>query len=180
MGGKAGFIRRMFSDISPRYDLLNTVLSFGLDGSWRKFAAEQCRLSAGGLALHAATGTAELSRHLARLNHNATIVGIDFSPEMLGLGPRLIRDKEGKLVEEKPYITGSAIEPNGSDFFVSVCTSGYCSDPMMLGTEDAEIKVFRSRDGGRTWQTVGNPPRGYIRVLPYVKNGNVLIVGFKS
>ena len=80
---KAVFVRRMFGDIAARYDLLNSVLSFGLDAGWRRFAVAQCRLTSNGLALDAATGTGALARCLARQDHEGTVVAVDFSPQML-------------------------------------------------------------------------------------------------
>ncbi len=93
---KAVFVRRMFGNIAARYDLLNSVLSFGLDGGWRRFAVAQCRLSSGGLALDAATGTGALARCLARQNHGSTVVAVDFSPQMLaGATNRLDSQRDG-------------------------------------------------------------------------------------
>ncbi|MBI4282667.1 MAG: ubiquinone/menaquinone biosynthesis methyltransferase [Chloroflexi bacterium] len=77
------FIRGMFAAIATKYDLLNGLLSFGLDRGWRKFAALRCRLPPGGLVLDAATGTGGLALRLARQDSSGTIVGVDFSPQML-------------------------------------------------------------------------------------------------
>ena len=73
----------MFTTIADRYDLLNTLLSFRRDRTWRSFAASRSEIPVGGLVLDIATGTAELARHLARQDCKSTIIGIDSCSEML-------------------------------------------------------------------------------------------------
>ncbi|MFC2071944.1 class I SAM-dependent methyltransferase, partial [Chloroflexota bacterium] len=83
MQDKATYVQAMFTAIAHRYDLLNTLLSFRCDRAWRRFVASRSSLRPGGLALDAATGTAELARHLARQNSGSTIIGIDSCSDML-------------------------------------------------------------------------------------------------
>ncbi len=80
-------IQEMFSAIAPRYDLLNRLLSFSQDRSWRRRAAREACLSPGGMALDICTGTADLALELARqYPHLSRILGVDFSLPMLRLG----------------------------------------------------------------------------------------------
>lgn len=80
-------IREMFDAIAPRYDLLNRLLSLGIDKRWRRFAVKQIRLSPGGKVLDVATGTADVALEIAASTpENITIVGVDFSPQMVELG----------------------------------------------------------------------------------------------
>jgi len=44
-------IREMFDSIAPRYDLLNRLLSLGIDRKWRRFAVKQIRFAEGGKVL---------------------------------------------------------------------------------------------------------------------------------
>lgn len=77
----------MFDAIAPRYDLLNRLLSLGIDKRWRRFAVKQIRLSPGGRVLDVATGTADVALEIAASTpDNITIVGVDFSPQMVELG----------------------------------------------------------------------------------------------
>lgn len=93
-------MRRMFAAIAGKYDLLNTLLSFGRDQAWRRFAVSRAALRPGGLAVDVAAGTAELTRQLARRNGGGYVVGVDFSPEMLAVGrAKLLASKDGKNVE---------------------------------------------------------------------------------
>ena len=71
----------MFGRIVPRYDLLNRLMSLGMDGSWRRAAAAAAR-PAGARALDLGTGTGDLALELRRQGA-AHVVGADFSAEML-------------------------------------------------------------------------------------------------
>jgi demethylmenaquinone methyltransferase / 2-methoxy-6-polyprenyl-1,4-benzoquinol methylase len=73
----------MFDRIAPRYDLANTVLSFGNDGRWRRLAASAARLGPSGSALDVACGSGRLTAELARRARSGRVVGLDFSPGML-------------------------------------------------------------------------------------------------
>ena len=73
----------MFDRVAPRYDLANTVFSLGQDRAWRQAAARATRLAAGEVAADVACGTGALARELAALAPGATVVGLDFSLEML-------------------------------------------------------------------------------------------------
>jgi demethylmenaquinone methyltransferase / 2-methoxy-6-polyprenyl-1,4-benzoquinol methylase len=79
-------IAGMFDQIAGRYDLLNTVLSGGMDRYWRARAVRSLRLSGRERALDVCTGTADVALALARRGRAASVVGIDFSGEMLRLG----------------------------------------------------------------------------------------------
>ena len=73
----------MFDRVAPRYDLANTVFSLGQDKAWRQAAARATHLAAGEVAADVACGTGALTRELAALAPGATVVGLDFSLEML-------------------------------------------------------------------------------------------------
>ena len=78
---RARNVRQMFGRIVPRYDLLNRLMSLGMDSRWRRAAAAAAQ-PAGGLALDLGTGTGDLALELRRRGA-ARIVGVDFSGEML-------------------------------------------------------------------------------------------------
>jgi demethylmenaquinone methyltransferase/2-methoxy-6-polyprenyl-1,4-benzoquinol methylase len=79
----------MFDRIAGRYDLVNTVLSGGTDGSWRRRAARTTGLQPGGSALDVACGSGKLTAVLARIaGDKGRAVGLDFSPQMLEVARR--------------------------------------------------------------------------------------------
>lgn len=83
-GKEAALVQAMFDRVAPRYDLANTVLSFGQDAYWRRVAARAAR-PAGAWILDVAAGTGALSRELALLGA-AKVVALDLSHRMLIAG----------------------------------------------------------------------------------------------
>jgi demethylmenaquinone methyltransferase/2-methoxy-6-polyprenyl-1,4-benzoquinol methylase len=79
----------MFDAIAPRYDLLNRLLSLGIDQGWRRRTVEALQLHAGHRVLDLATGTADLAIQIARRGDDIAVVGLDPSTGMLAIG----RDK---------------------------------------------------------------------------------------
>jgi demethylmenaquinone methyltransferase/2-methoxy-6-polyprenyl-1,4-benzoquinol methylase len=77
----------MFDTIAPRYDLLNRLLSLGIDRRWRRFAVAQLHIPADGLVLDVATGTGDVALTIAASTPSTVrIVGEDFTPGMLHHG----------------------------------------------------------------------------------------------
>lgn len=85
-------VHKMFSDIAPRYDLLNRLLSCGRDRYWRKRAVSCLAPKAGQSFLDIATGTADVAIEIAHQcpNRSAQVVGMDFSEKMLELARQKI------------------------------------------------------------------------------------------
>jgi demethylmenaquinone methyltransferase/2-methoxy-6-polyprenyl-1,4-benzoquinol methylase len=84
-------IREMFDAIAPRYDLLNRLLSLGIDRRWRTFAVGQLQISPGGRVLDVATGTGDVALEIAsRTPESVLIVGEDFTQGMLVHGQKKI------------------------------------------------------------------------------------------
>ena len=80
-------IRDMFNNIAPRYDLLNRLLSVGIDRRWRRFAVSQLNIPRNGLVLDIATGTCDVALEIGRqTDRSVKIVGSDFTQGMLVLG----------------------------------------------------------------------------------------------
>jgi demethylmenaquinone methyltransferase/2-methoxy-6-polyprenyl-1,4-benzoquinol methylase len=89
---KRVFVRRSFAAIAQSYDLLNTLLSFGMDAWWRHEAIKTLGLPGKGLVLDACAGTMRLGRGILRRWPRAQVVALDFSLVMLGKGTKVIRD----------------------------------------------------------------------------------------
>jgi demethylmenaquinone methyltransferase/2-methoxy-6-polyprenyl-1,4-benzoquinol methylase len=83
---KGVYVRRMFSAIAPRYDLLNRVLSLSLDRSWRRRAITALAVERrpDGCYLDLCAGTLDVAAAIARLpGFNGTVIGADFAEAML-------------------------------------------------------------------------------------------------
>ncbi len=83
-------IQSMFSSIATKYDLLNSLLSFGRDRYWRKFAVGQFPKIKGGLFLDAATGTGDVALEIVKQRPDSRVIGVDFSEQMVELGKKKI------------------------------------------------------------------------------------------
>ena len=94
---KAAHVRRMFSSIAPRYDLLNHLLSLNIDRVWRRRAVDllNWERAPGGLYLDNCAGTLDLSTELARRPGFAgRVVGSDFTFAMLRGGLHKLKSLE--------------------------------------------------------------------------------------
>jgi demethylmenaquinone methyltransferase/2-methoxy-6-polyprenyl-1,4-benzoquinol methylase len=83
-------IAGMFDAIAGRYDLLNTVLSGGIDRYWRRCAIKSLRLTGKERLLDVCTGTADVAIGATRRGA-ARVVGVDFSGAMLAHGLDKVR-----------------------------------------------------------------------------------------
>ncbi len=106
-------VRQMFNNISPKYDLLNRVLSFGIDIVWRKMAVNLLRADKPKLMLDIATGTGDFAVEALSLKPDL-IIGVDISEGMLVYGQEKLKAKglEDKIKlqvadsENLPFETG--------------------------------------------------------------------------
>ncbi len=78
---KARLVKAMFDRIAPRYDLLNRIMTFGMDLGWRRRAVRELRLPGGSVVVDLACGTGDLCRELRA--HGYRAVGVDFAHRML-------------------------------------------------------------------------------------------------
>ena len=90
--GKSERVEAMFDAIAPRYDLLNRVLSAGIDQRWRTKAVRMLEDDRPTRVLDVATGTADLAIKAEQLLHPREIIGVDLSDEMLDLGREKLSD----------------------------------------------------------------------------------------
>ncbi|MDQ7052700.1 MAG: bifunctional demethylmenaquinone methyltransferase/2-methoxy-6-polyprenyl-1,4-benzoquinol methylase UbiE [candidate division KSB1 bacterium] len=82
---KAHFVRNMFDRISPKYDLMNRIMTFGQDVRWRRLAIDLAALPENGALLDIACGTGDLAIEAMRCKPTL-VVAADFSLNMIRLG----------------------------------------------------------------------------------------------
>ena len=99
-------IADMFDRISPKYDVLNHLLSINIDKVWRRKTAKTVARTYPKRILDLATGTADLAILLAKHNPQAHIIGMDISEKMLEIGKRKVDKK--KLIHQIELRTGDA------------------------------------------------------------------------
>ena len=81
---KEEYVHSIFSTIAPRYDLLNTILSFNRDKVWRKITVDNTGLTEGSKGVDICCGTGKLAfEQLKRVGSKGEVVGVDFCENML-------------------------------------------------------------------------------------------------
>ncbi len=90
---KKAEVEQMFDKIAPRYDLLNRVLSLGIDISWRKRALSYLQKESPQQILDVATGTADVAIMATKMLKPAQVIGIDISNQMLDYGRVKIKNE---------------------------------------------------------------------------------------
>ena len=82
-------VREMFDRITPAYDRMNRLMSFGMDGSWRALAVRATGVGPGDAALDVCCGTGDLAIELLdAVSTRGRVVGLDFSQAMLDAARR--------------------------------------------------------------------------------------------
>jgi demethylmenaquinone methyltransferase/2-methoxy-6-polyprenyl-1,4-benzoquinol methylase len=76
----------MFGRIAPRYDLMNRLMTFGQDGSWRQEVLRRAKLSPAEQVLDLGTGTGDLAAEAASLCPGCQVTAVDFTLPMMQVG----------------------------------------------------------------------------------------------
>ena len=140
-------VRDMFDAIAGRYDLVNRVMTFGMDVGWRRRAVRQLRLPGGALVADLACGTGDLCRELSRDGYRA--VGFDFSFGMLA-----------KATTDVPLVQADVLRLPLADRSVDGATCGFALRNVVdLDAFFAEIARV-VRPGGRVSLLEASQPDG--------------------
>ena len=138
-------VTTMFDSIAPVYDRMNTLMTAGMDGRWRRAAVRAARLSKGGSALDVACGTGKLTAALAgAVGPEGRVVGVDLSPAMLDEARRAFGEMPG--VE---FVLGNALAlpAEGGTFDAATIAFGLRN---LASFEDGFREMARTvRSGGR-------------------------------
>ena len=163
-GTPTGGSGAMFDGIAHRYDLLNRLLSFGVDQRWRRHTVDALGLGDGpARILDLATGTADLAIAVARRHPEAEVVGLDPSSAMLGVGATKLA--AGGLGARVSLVLGDAQElPFSDDSFDAVTMAfGIRNVPDRPRALAEMARVVRR--GGRVCILELAEPRGALGVL---------------
>jgi demethylmenaquinone methyltransferase/2-methoxy-6-polyprenyl-1,4-benzoquinol methylase len=157
--GKAVRIRHMFATIVPHYDIVNTLMTLGLDRRWRRMTVALAEPAAA-VALDIATGTGELAFELERAGARA-VVGVDFCYEMVAAALQKYRAAgRGKGVV---FTAGDAMALPFADATFDCVVNGF----MLRNVADLSAtfnELYRVlKPGGRLVCLDLTPPRGPLR-----------------
>jgi demethylmenaquinone methyltransferase/2-methoxy-6-polyprenyl-1,4-benzoquinol methylase len=154
---KARAVRAMFDAIAPRYDLVNRVMTFGLDVRWRRRTVRALALPPGATVLDLACGTGDFCRDLARSGYRA--LGADLSLGMLR------HNATGA-----PLVQGDALRLPLADAAVDGAVSGFAlRNFVALPPVFAELSRVVQPGGRIALLEVANPPGFYFkRVVPRI------------
>jgi demethylmenaquinone methyltransferase/2-methoxy-6-polyprenyl-1,4-benzoquinol methylase len=98
-------VRDMFDSIAPVYDRLNTLMTLGRDGAWRRAAVRAARVASGDSVIDVACGTGRLSALLAeQVGPFGHVTGVDLSERMIGRA----RDEHRDVVQLE-FVVGNAL-----------------------------------------------------------------------
>lgn len=147
----------MFDAIARRYDMLNHLLSMGVDKGWRRKVVREVARSGAEQVLDVATGTGDLAIMLARKCPSAHITGIDLSEQMLAFGAeKVLRQGLGGRIT---LMQGDAEALPYTDAAFDAVTAAFG----VRNFEDMErgmAEVFRVlRPGGSVWVLEFGVPR---------------------
>lgn len=173
----AARIRRMFGEIARRYDLLNHLLSLGIDRSWRRRTVRLVPPQGDEPILDVCTGTADLALAYWRAGgKHLRVVGADFCRPMLAIGQQKCRaaGAEGHVA----MVEADAMQlPLADNAFQVVCVAFGLRN--VSDTDQGLAEMVRvCRPGGRvavlefstpTWRPLGAIYGWYFRrVLPWI------------
>ena len=116
--------RRMFDRIARRYDLMNRLLSGGLDRRWRRKAVETLAPRPGGRYLDVGCGTGDLAVEILRQCAGASVVGIDPAEGMLAIAEAKIA--QAGLASGASFQTGDAEALDFDDGSMAGVISAFC------------------------------------------------------
>ncbi|WP_408955550.1 bifunctional demethylmenaquinone methyltransferase/2-methoxy-6-polyprenyl-1,4-benzoquinol methylase UbiE [Natroniella sp. ANB-PHB2] len=109
---KGEYVKGIFSELAPRYELTNRIISFGLISSWRKKIVKIANLSDDDQVLDLCAGDGEVTKLLAEQVPQGKVIGVDFCPEMIAEAKKKLKKKNLKRVE---FCLGDATNLNFND-----------------------------------------------------------------
>jgi ubiquinone/menaquinone biosynthesis methyltransferase len=120
---KQRYVRRLFSTIADRYDLITVLLSFGMDRRWKQRAMDLAAPRAGMRVLDLACGTGDLA--LAASARRASVVGLDVTHRMLQLANQKATRTPHPASRTPSFVTADMCALPFSDAHFDLVTTGY-------------------------------------------------------
>lgn len=122
---KADDVRTMFDRIAGRYDLMNRVMTLGIDRRWRNAAVRAAKVDPSTRALDVCCGTGDISFLLAEAGCEH-VTGVDFSPNMLEQARRRQKGhRDGAAAQRIDFVQGDALALPFDDASFDVVTVSF-------------------------------------------------------
>ncbi|GGE56269.1 demethylmenaquinone methyltransferase [Priestia taiwanensis] len=116
-------VHEVFENISEKYDVMNSVISFQRHKSWRKYTMKVMDVQQNQTALDVCCGTADWTIALAdAVGKNGKVYGLDFSKNMLSVGEQKVKDLTLSQIE---LLHGNAMELPFEDNTFDYVTIGF-------------------------------------------------------
>ncbi|GMT42590.1 MAG: demethylmenaquinone methyltransferase [bacterium] len=151
-------IERLFSAIAPTYDLLNSLLSFGVDRRWRKKAVKTLAPNSG-LYLDVAAGTGGMAAEIFNSGKDVRVIAADLSHEMLKIG---IRKSAGMKISYH-RVDALALSFRGGSFNGVTCAFGIRNFSNLKAGLKEILRVLK--------------PGGSVVILEFSKPANAVVRG---
>ncbi len=166
----------MFDQIARRYDILNRMMSFGIDIHWRNRAIKALQLKPHEKVLDLATGTADLALQMAMKHQGTHIFGLDPSRQMLKTAQRKVVSQQGKMAPQQ----GSVFLLKGDAQALPFPDAIFDAATMAFGIRNVpdrllalqEVRRVLKKNGRAVILELSEPPPGLFRTLArfYMRN----------
>lgn len=140
---KRAYVREMFARIAPRYDLLNRLMTFGMDAGWRTRAAKTAvAKNPAPFVLDLATGTGDFAIAVQNVTPAARVIGLDLVYEMLEYA------QQKNNTRAIPLLAGDALDlPFTANTFDAVTSAFMLRNVVSLERAFAEMARVLKPDG---------------------------------
>lgn len=162
MDKNASQIQAMFDQLAPRYDLMNRVMTFGMDQRWRKAAVAKAQLQEHQIALDLAAGTGDIAFEIVKRHPSVQVIAGDFSTGMLAQG------QARKMGPNVKWLACDAMNLPFKDQSLDVVIFGYLLRNV-ASLEQTLAEIYRVlKPGGRVvCLDTTPPPKGLLR--PFIQ-----------
>jgi demethylmenaquinone methyltransferase/2-methoxy-6-polyprenyl-1,4-benzoquinol methylase len=147
------YVNRMFARIAPTYDLMNRLMTFGMDQQWRRQLIGYCNLPPHGSLLDIGTGTGDIAYEAMHLYPGVRAYGADFTYEMMAAGV-------GKLPGRSlPFTQGDTYRLPFADNTFDAVVSGFLLRNVVDRVAAFGEQLRVTKPGGRVVCLETTPPQ---------------------
>ena len=147
-------IKFLFDNVASRYDLLNRIMTFGFDKSWRKKLTSRLDIVDNMRILDVGTGTGDIPLSLVFEKDNIMCIGLDFAQNMINMAQK---DSNAYKVQ---WMSGDAVSLPFSELSFDIVTSSFLIRNILSPKKSLQEQYRVLEEGGRVFCLETSPP-GY-------------------